>query len=156
MKISVIIPVYNSARYLGKCLDSVVGQTYRDWELICVDDGSKDNSLEILRGYEARDSRIKAIHQENAGPGIARNTAIREAKGDYVVFVDSDDYIEPEYFELLSHQNEDVVYIDVQDVDEKGKVLRKEYMSRFKGLSKDEVLRGQMTGKIPWGGCVSA
>lgn len=151
-RISVIIPVYNSAQYVVRCIDSVIAQTFQDWELICVDDGSKDNSLDILRNYSKKDSRIRVIHQENAGPGIARNTAIKEAKGEYVVFVDSDDTVAPDYFELLSKHDEDVVYIDVQDVDERGRILRKEYMSRYKHLAKDDILRGQMTGRIPWGG----
>lgn len=152
MQISVIVPLYNAERFVGKCIESVKAQSYTDWQLILVDDGSKDRSLEVCRQYADQDNRIQVIHQENAGPGIARNTGIAQASGDYVVFVDSDDYIEPEYFRLLSHHDEDVVFIDVNDVNESGQVVRKEWMSSYKHLSKDSFLRCQMTGNIPWGG----
>lgn len=152
MIISVIIPVYNAERFVGKCIESVKAQSYTDWQLILVDDGSKDRSLEVCQHYADQDSRILVIHQENAGPGIARNMGIASAKGDYVVFIDSDDYIEPEYFRLLSQHDEDVVFIDVNDVNESGQVVRKEWMSTYKHFSKDSFLRCQMTGNIPWGG----
>lgn len=152
IKISVIIPVYNAERYVGNCIESVEAQSYTDWQLILVDDGSKDRSLEVCRHYADQDNRILVIHQENAGPGIARNTGIAQASGDYVVFVDSDDYIEPEYFRLLSQHDEDVVLIDANDVNGSGQVVRKEWMSTYKILSKDSFLRCQMTGKIPWVG----
>jgi glycosyltransferase involved in cell wall biosynthesis len=77
----------------------VLAQSLPDWELILVDDGSRDGSLEVLKAYEKNDSRIKVIHQENAGPGLARNRGIKEASGVYIVFIDSDDVIKPEYFE---------------------------------------------------------
>ena len=127
-------------------------QTYTDWQLILVDDGSKDKSLEICHEYAGSDTRIRVIHQENAGPGIARNVGLEYANGKYVVFIDSDDYIEKEYFQLLSEHDEDVVYIDVRNVDESGRVLKEEYMSTNKGLSLDSILRRQMTGNISWGG----
>lgn len=152
MKISVIVPVYNSEKYVGRCVDSIIAQTYQNWELILVDDGSTDNSLSILQEYENHDSRIKVIHQNNEGPGIARNTGIINAIGDYIVFVDSDDRISEDYFDLLSKKNEDVVFIDVDQVDEDFRVLKREHMSSFEGLSKDAFLRQQMTGKINWGG----
>ena len=150
--ISVVIPVYNSEKYVGKCIESVMAQSYTDWQLILVDDGSKDRSLEVCRQYADQDNRILVIHQENAGPGIARNTGITQVSGDYVVFIDSDDYIEPEYFRLLNQHDEDVVFIDVNDINESNKVVRKEWMSTYKHLSKDSFLRCQMTGNIPWGG----
>lgn len=150
--ISVIIPVYNSEKYVGRCIESVQAQTYTDWQLILVDDGSKDKSLEICHEYAGSDTRIRVIHQENAGPGIARNVGLEYANGKYVVFIDSDDYIEKEYFQLLSEHDEDVVYIDVRNVDESGRVLKEEYMSTNKGLSLDSILRRQMTGNISWGG----
>ena len=150
--ISVIIPVYNSEKYVGRCIESVQAQTYTDWQLILVDDGSKDKSLEICHEYAGSDTRIRVIHQENAGPGIARNVGLEYANGKYVVFIDSDDYIEKEYFQLLSEHDEDVVYIDVRNVDESGRVLKEEYMSSNKRLSLDSILRRQMTGSINWGG----
>ena len=150
--ISVIIPVYNAEKYVGRCIESVQAQTYSHWQMILVDDGSKDQSLEICQKYAGADNRIHVIHQENAGPGIARNTGIASATGNYVVFIDSDDYVEKEYFQLLSEHDEDVVYIDVRNVDEYGRVLKEEYMSSNKRLSLDSILRRQMTGSINWGG----
>ena len=151
-KISVIIPIYNAENYVGRCIESVQAQTYNNWQMILVDDGSKDKSLEICQKYADVDDRISVIHQENAGPGIARNTGIAKASGNYVVFIDSDDYIEKDYFQLLAKHNEDVVFINVRNVDKDGHVLKEEYMSKNKKLSKDVILRRQMTGKIDWGG----
>ncbi len=93
---SVIIPVYNVEKYLARCLDSVVGQTLRDIEIICVDDGSTDASAKILSRYAARDPRIKIVRQKNAGLSAARNRGIDMASADYITFVDSDDWIEPQ------------------------------------------------------------
>lgn len=92
--VSVIIPVYNTLPYLSQCLDSVLGQTLRNIEVICVDDGSEDGSLELLKEYAERDGRVKVIEISNSGPGKARNLAMAEAVGKYVAFVDSDDYID--------------------------------------------------------------
>lgn len=91
-KVSVIIPVYNVERYLGECLDSILGQTLEDIEVVCVDDGSADASPEILADYAARDPRVRVVRQENAGSGAARNRALEMATGDAVVFMDPDDY----------------------------------------------------------------
>lgn len=151
-KISVIIPVYNSASFLERSVNSVINQTFANWELILVDDGSKDRSGQICDEFAQRDNRVCVIHQENAGAGAARNAGIEIAKGEYIIFVDSDDMIEPDYMELLSKHNEDLVFIDVDRVDEQGKVLGKEYLSKYKGLKKDEILRSQMTGRVAWGG----
>lgn len=92
--ISVIIPVYNAARCLAQCLDSVVGQTYSNLEIICVNDGSEDGSLEMLRGYADRDPRVRVLDRENTGVSSARNEALKLASGDYIMFVDADDWIE--------------------------------------------------------------
>lgn len=97
--VSVIVPVYNVEKYLAKCLDSVVGQTYTQLEIICVNDGSPDNSGAILEKYAKKDSRIKVITQENTGLSGARNTGIKAATGDYIVFLDSDDWIDTEAVE---------------------------------------------------------
>ena len=86
--VSVIIPVYNVEKYLTKCLDSVVNQTYTNLEIICVNDGSPDNSAKILEAFAKKDSRIKIINQENKGLSGARNTGIESATGDYIVFLD--------------------------------------------------------------------
>lgn len=154
MKISVIVPVYNAEKYLKRCIESVVAQTYKNWEMIMVDDGSKDNSAVIIDEAAARDNRIIAIHQVNAGAGEARNTGIDLAKGDYVVFLDSDDYIDSEYFLLLvsKARTNDVVFVDTMQVDENGKCIECEFFSKYKSKSTDFLIRAQMTGKIPWGG----
>ena len=91
-KISVIIPVYNVEKYLRECLDSVINQTLKDIEIICVNDGSTDSSMAILQEYSSKDARIVIINQENMGVGKARNIAIDRATGQFVCFVDSDDY----------------------------------------------------------------
>lgn len=100
-KISIIIPVYNVERFLPRCLDSILAQTLHETEIICVDDGSTDRSPAILRDYAARDSRIKVITQPNKRQGGARNTGFDAACGDWVAFIDSDDYLDADYFERL-------------------------------------------------------
>lgn len=150
--ISVIVPVYNADKYIDRCVNSIISQTHSDWELFLIDDGSKDNSLKKIKEYEQKDKRITAIHQDNQGAGVARNNGLKYVSGDYVVFVDSDDYIEEKYFELLSEHNEDVVFIDVNRRNEKGEITAQERLSSYKGTDKDDILRGQMAGKILWGG----
>lgn len=98
--VSVVVPVYNVEAWLGECLDSIIAQSIRDIEIICVDDGSTDNSPEILKEYAKRDERIRVVFQENKGASEARNRGAREAKGTYLYFMDSDDIIEPEALEL--------------------------------------------------------
>lgn len=96
--ISVIIPVYNVAQYLPECLDSLLSQDHRNLEVILIDDGSKDNSGAICDAYGAADSRVKVIHQQNAGAAAAKNAGLRVATGEYLSFVDSDDYLEPDVY----------------------------------------------------------
>lgn len=98
-KVSVIIPVYNVEKYLRQCIDSILNQTLSELELICVDDGSTDSSLEILREYEKKDSRVKVLQQENLGAGAARNKGLKIATGKYLSFLDSDDFFLPEMLE---------------------------------------------------------
>ena len=149
--ISVIVPVYNAEQYINRCVNSILTQTYSDWELILVDDGSIDNSLAQIKHYED-DKRVRIIHQENCGAGDARNRGIECITGDYVVFVDSDDYLEPDYFKLLSNHHEDIVFIDVNRRDISGRIIAEERLSVLKDKSKDDIIRGQMTGQILWGG----
>lgn len=99
--ISVIVPVYKVEEYLARCVDSILGQTYRNLEILLVDDGSPDRCGAICDEYAARDSRIRVIHKENGGLSSARNAAIDVARGEYIGFVDSDDWIEPETYEAL-------------------------------------------------------
>lgn len=97
-KISVIIPVYNVARYLPQCLDSVLSQDHQDLEVLLIDDGSTDDSGSICDRYAARDPRVRVIHQKNAGAAAAKNAGLRIATGEYLSFVDSDDYLEPNVY----------------------------------------------------------
>ena len=98
---SIIVPVWNSQAYLRECLESIEKQVLISWECICVDDGSDDSSPEILRSFALRDSRFHVLHQVNMGVSAARNTGLQSAKGKYVVFVDSDDYVDEEYLQIL-------------------------------------------------------
>lgn len=102
IKISIIIPVYNTEKYLKKCLDSIINQTLKSLEIICIDDCSTDNSLNILKEYQLKDNRIKIIEQkENKGQGVARNLGLNIAEGEYIGFIDSDDWIDLNFFEKL-------------------------------------------------------
>jgi len=121
-KISVIITVYNVEKYLSRCLDSVVNQTFKDLEIICVNDGSTDNSAEILDRYASKDKRIIIINQKNGGLSAARNTGLRHASGQYIGFVDSDDWIDIDYYECLvglaEKNNADIVMAGMRVVDQ--------------------------------------
>lgn len=123
-KISVIVPIYNADKYLKKCIDSIINQTYKDIEIILVNDGSTDGSRDIINEYESKDNRIIAVHKENGGIGSAYEIAFEQMTGDYVSFVDSDDYISLEMYEILVEviQNEkpDIVQFNIIKVDENG------------------------------------
>lgn len=99
--ISVIVPVYNVEKYFDRCIESILGQTYENIEIILIDDGSKDSSGQMCDFYAEKDNRIKVIHKDNEGLGYARNTGLNEAEGKYVVFVDSDDYLEQDMIQNL-------------------------------------------------------
>ena len=99
--VSIIIPVYNTERYLQRCLDSVLNQTYKNIEIIIIDDGSTDCSLKICKQYANLDQRITLIHQDNAGVSVARNEGLKRAKGEYVCLIDADDYLDHRYVEIM-------------------------------------------------------
>ena len=99
--ISVIIPIYNCEKVLKRCVESVINQTYKNIEIILVDDGSQDNSLKICKEYEANNKNVLVISQKNSGPSSARNLGLKNANGEYIGFVDSDDYIDSEMFQKL-------------------------------------------------------
>ena len=101
VKLSVIVPIYNACKHLRPALDSILAQTLREIEIICVDDGSTDTSLDMLKIYQKMDSRIRIITETNAGPGHARNNGLRRARGKYVAFLDADDFIDPDMLEKL-------------------------------------------------------
>lgn len=123
MLISIIVPVYNVAQYLRACINSIINQTYRDIEIILIDDGSTDNSGDICEEYRRSDERVIVIHQKNAGLSVARNVGIKRSTGTYITFIDSDDYISPDYIEklyiALHHYTVDIVICDLKKVPEK-------------------------------------
>lgn len=127
MKVSLIIPVYNVERFIKKCLDSVESQTYKDLEVVIVNDGSTDSSLEIIEEYVRKNPAFVCYSIENRGQGGARNYGVRKAAGDYIFFLDSDDYIAPDCIEKLAARAEedesDIVVCNNYDVREDGKIL---------------------------------
>ncbi|MBO4883602.1 MAG: glycosyltransferase family 2 protein [Lachnospiraceae bacterium] len=114
--ISIIIPVYNAAEYLERSVGSVRKQTYRNLEIITVDDGSKDDSLKLLNSFAASDSRVKVIHKENGGSSSARNAGLKAATGEYIGFIDADDYIEFDMYENLSRILDEDPKTDVSQI----------------------------------------
>lgn len=115
-KISVIVPVYNAERWLGRCIDSILAQTFTDFELLLVDDGSRDSSGAICDRYAAADPRVRVFHKPNGGASSARNEGLDNARGEWITFVDSDDWIETDTIELLINKAEqekaDIVFCD--------------------------------------------
>ena len=99
--ISIILPVYNCEKFLSRCLEALLIQTYSNIEVLCINDGSTDKSLQILEQYAQKDSRIKVFSQENSGPAKARNLGLAKARGDYLMFCDSDDWYEPQMCECM-------------------------------------------------------
>ena len=128
MFISVIIPVFNVEKYIEQCIESVINQTLNDIEIICVNDGSTDKSLEILKKYQQKDARIKILNQENKGAGAARNTGLNAANGEYIYFLDGDDYIEQIALEKLYKQiikkNADICLCKHKTFDDETKIIK--------------------------------
>lgn len=126
-KVSIVVPVYNVKDYLEKCVDSILRQTEREFELLLIDDGSTDGSGELCDTLAERDGRVRVIHQENRGLGGARNTGIEAARGTWLLLVDSDDWIEPEILEkalkAAERENADMVSFGFRSVDLQGKEL---------------------------------
>lgn len=153
-KISVIIPVYRVEHYLARCVDSVLAQTYRNLEILLVDDGSPDGSGALCDAYAEQDSRVRVIHKENGGLSSARNAGIEAATGDYLAFVDSDDWIEPDTYEamLQTMKEKNVMLVCAGRYDVDG-----ETGERSLGLcpEKEEVISGDtLAGRIfTWDHC---
>ena len=127
MKLSIIVPVYNVKQYIDKCITSILDQSFKDFELILVDDGSIDGSGDVCEAYAKSDSRVQVYHQSNQGQAVARNFAIRKANGEYIGCVDSDDWIQPEMYEHLINaaqdKNADIVVCRFQTVSQEEKVI---------------------------------
>lgn len=126
--ISVIIPVYNTEKYVSRCIDSVIQQTYSDWELILVDDGSTDTSGSVCDTYSRQDSRIRTLHNQNQGPAASRKAGVDAAAGDLIMFADSDDWLDVRMLQVMYQQYQEsgagMVCCVYQDVDDDGKVFR--------------------------------
>ncbi|TGN27133.1 glycosyltransferase [Empedobacter tilapiae] len=145
--LSVIVPVYNTEKYVSKCLDSILNQTLKDIEIIVINDGSKDNSQQIIDEYCKKDNRIKSTIKDNGGLSEARNVGIEKALGEFIAFVDSDDYIDLEMFEKMidlakKHQSE-IVLCDLVKVDENGREFR--YLPQSPQLLNKIVLKDDFT-----------
>jgi glycosyltransferase involved in cell wall biosynthesis len=143
MKVSIVIPCYNTEKYIRQCMDSVLMQTHKEIEVICVDDGSQDQTRDIIREYQIKDDRVKLICQENSFAGVARNNGMRQATGDYIVFLDSDDYFEADMVELMvkaaQESGADIVLCDAYyfnnltgEISEPTWILRKDFIPEGK------------------------
>ena len=145
--ISIIIPVYNTEKYLNKCVDSVLSQTYKNIELILVDDGSTDMSLSICMEYAEKDNRVIVLSKINEGQAAARNLGLKYAKGDYIGFVDSDDWISPNMYEMLMsamlRHNADITVCGRENVDINGDLLNRlfTFENGFKMYKEDAIKR---------------
>lgn len=135
-KFSLIIPAYNVEKYIKKCLDSVLDQTYNNYEIIIINDGSTDNTSKILESYKSN-KKIKIINQENKGLSNARNTGVSNAKGDYILFIDSDDFIEKELLEILNKtiKDEDLIRFQIRILDETNKIIKEYKEETFNNLN---------------------
>ena len=134
--ISVIVPIYNMENYLEKCLDNLINQTLKEIEIICINDGSVDNSLKILKNFANKDNRIIILNQKNQGQGIARNNGIKIARGEYIGFCDPDDWIELNMFENMYNkaiQNQaDIVECDfISHYEHRNKIKRNKLIRKF-------------------------
>lgn len=129
--ISVIVPVYNTEKYLDECIQSILSQTFTDFELLLVDDGSTDGSGNICDKYAIQDERIKVFHQENRGVTAARKLGVKYSNGNYICFVDSDDKISYTAFELLIHNMKDEIDIVISDVKFEGVIAGKDYVNKL-------------------------
>ncbi len=144
--ISIIVPVYKVEKYLSKCIDSIINQTYKNLEIILVDDGSPDNCPKICDGYAKKDKRIKIIHKENGGLSSARNAGLDIMTGEFVAFLDSDDYIEPTYIEIMAEKqvkyNADLVNCGVKDIIENtGEEIIKVSVKEDVVLENEEIIK---------------
>ena len=155
-KASVIVPVYKVEEYLEKCVQSILAQTERDFELILVDDGSPDRCGALCDSLAQTDPRVRVIHQENQGLGGARNTGIREARGDWLLLVDSDDWIEPKILEKAMEaglrEEADLVMFAFRTVDEQGRELGvfREDMPKERGIGLQEHKEALLTAPCAW------
>jgi len=152
--ISIIIPVYNVEKYLHQTVDSIIFQNFQDYEIILINDGSTDQSASICDRYSINHKNVKVIHKTNEGVGIARNAGIRKAKGEYIYFLDSDDYVEPNFFEMtvpLTKLNDDIIQFGFNRVNNDGIYLNttKPFKISSKNIQNDK----SVLAKILQTGC---
>ena len=156
-KYSIIIPVYNSEKTINRCIKSIVEQNYKNFELILVDDGSTDNTYEILKSYQRNNDKIVVLHKENGGPGKARNLGLQHCTGDYIIFVDSDDYIEKDYLKKINNKlkesDSDIVFISSVMETDNGTINKYIKTGKFSKYTKKELLDLEIMGILPWGPC---
>lgn len=156
MEISIITPVYKAEKYLRRCVDSILKQTYTDFELILVDDGSPDQSGAICDQYAEKDDRVRVIHQNNGGAAAARNTGLDAASGEWIAFIDSDDWVHPEYlwvlYETAVKQHSDLVVCRYQTVYDDTVVENSPAEPTLSSEDKEDFWLGDRTGAVvPWG-----
>lgn len=158
-KISVIVPVYNVEKYIKQCLESILNQTYKNLEIILIDDGSKDSSGTICDSFAKEDCRIKVIHQNNQGLSGARNTGLKNITGEYITFIDSDDFIKNKMFEemisILKEKNADIIECGTIYCDEKGSYIKENTKNKIEIYEKNNqmkelILNGNIT-TMSWG-----
>ena len=161
VRISIIVPVYNAEKYIRRCIDSILNQTYKNWELFLIDDGSVDTSGKICDEYTLNDLRIKTIHQKNAGVSAARNIGLEKASGEYVCFIDSDDVIVVDYLATLiniCNEEVDLLWFGFHEISSNNKILtRKALIGEFdlqnKNVKMEFVLNNFLDGLLyfaPW------
>ena len=157
MDVSVIVPVYNTSRYLRQCVDSLIHQTLKDVEFIFVDDGSTDDSVEILRQYRKRDERIKVLEQENKYAGVARNNGMKQATGKYIIFLDSDDYFDltllEKAFRCAEKNRAEIVFFAHYHYDNQTGAIRKRPFHMRRGVFSGKMLGDNafsLFSVVPW------
>ena len=155
-KISVIVPVYNVEQYLERCVDSIINQTYKNLEIILVNDGSTDNSGQICDELAKKDDRIRVIHKKNGGVSEARNVGVKEISGEYIIFIDSDDYIDKKMFSVLYSQIKleaaDVSVCGVMNIYENNNIPQARNTNEYLILNNEGFLREYLKGeRIPGG-----
>lgn len=146
--LTIIIPVYNAQKYLNQCMDSLIGQTYSDFEIICVDDGSTDDSFKLLCNYAEQDKRVRVFRQENQYAGVARNRGINEARGKYLLFLDADDFFDEKMIEVIvdraEQDNAEIIVFDAFQYDDTNKRI---VNTTWRGVKSDRLCDGVKAAK---------
>jgi glycosyltransferase involved in cell wall biosynthesis len=143
LNVSIIVPCYNIQQHLPKCIDSVLDQTYTDFEVILVNDGSEDNTLKICEDYRAKDARIKVLTHENRGASYSRNRALAQAGGEYIMFIDGDDWIEKEMLAVLVVDSEDPTIMNICGMvnEKEGHAIKNPFYQKLLEIQKDKIYK---------------